>query len=173
MPTKKRQKDPDLRQSDFLHLLSGVMAECRINAPVPAPANPDPSPLPGLYDDNQRVRRHLNALIKASGVDRETLAARMSRLTGKAISKTMIDSWTGAGRPNAFPLQHLRAFVRACDAGSSAEWSFLSALMDGTGWSPMDAARARLVELGQYAGALLHIVTQITGLSTALRGGRA
>lgn len=173
MPTKKRQKDKDLRQNDFFHLLSGVIAECQISDPVPPPAVPDPSPLPGLFDDNQRIRRHLNALIKASGVDRETLATRMSRLTGKAISKTMIDSWTGAGRPNAFPLHHLRAFVRACEADPSAEWSFLSALMDGTGWSPMDAARARLVELGQYAGALLHIVTQTTRFAAALRGGRA
>ena len=84
----------------------------------------------------------------------------------------MIDSWTGAGRPNAFPLHNLRSFVRACDAGAEAELALLTPVLDGTGWSPVDAARARLIVLGQYAGAILEAVWQMVQLTTAARGGR-
>ena len=152
--TKQRAKQPDPRQHDFFRFLSTALAPVMPEA-VPAPPEPDLEPLPGRYDDNQMVRRLINSLIAASGVDRETLAARMTPLAGHRVTKSMLDSWTGSGRPNAFPLHTFRALIRACDAGPDAELALLTALLDGTGWSPMDAKRAELARIGQFAGAAL------------------
>ncbi len=155
MPVKtnrKRAKEPDPRQGHFFHLLTTTLD---LPQPMTPPPDPEPDPLPGRYDDDQAVRRLVNELIRASGLDRETLAERMTRLSGHKVTKSMVDSWTGAGRPNMFPLHYLRALIRGCDAGPEAELALLTALLAGTGWCPMDASRAQLAVIGQYAGAAL------------------
>ena len=171
MPTPKRAKQPDPNQADFLALLANTLHQS-IGTPMTLPEPADLEPIDGRYDDDQAIRRHLNRLIQASGVNREIIAERMSRYSGHPVSKTMLDSWTGAGRPNAFPLHYLRALIRACDAGSEAEHAFLTPVLDGTGWSPVDAARARLIAIGQYAGAGLQALIHMFGLVNDARGGR-
>ncbi len=165
--SKKRAKEPDPRQGHFFHLLNQTLD---MPNPVTPPAEPELDPLPGRFDDDQTVRRLVNSLIRASGLDRETLAERMTRLSGHRVTKAMVDSWTGAGRPNMFPLHYLRALIRACDAGPEAELALLSALLEGTGWCPMDAARAQMALIGQYAGAALLAFSQAQVL--AENGGR-
>ncbi|MEI7608590.1 MAG: hypothetical protein WCJ64_14530 [Rhodospirillaceae bacterium] len=172
MPAPKRTKQPDPRQQDFLNILANTL-HSSIGAQMILPEPPDLAPFDGRFDDDQAIRRHLNHLIQASGVNREIIAERMSKYSGHPVTKTMLDSWTGAGRPNAFPLHYLRALIRACDAGNEAEHAFLVPILDGTGWSPVDAARARLIALGQYAGAIVEAVFQMIGLANSARGGRS
>lgn len=170
--TTKRAKAPDPRQADFLNLLSNTLHASFGSMPVTLPTPPDTEPMDGRFDDDQAIRRYVGRLIQASGVNREILAERMTKLSGHPVTKAMLDSWTGAGRPNAFPLHYLRALIRASDAGNEAEHAFLTPILDGTGWSPVDVARARLIGLGQYAGAIIQAITQMAGLVNMGNGGR-
>jgi len=166
----KRRKTPDERQLSFMGLLDTVL-KGEAGLAMTVPAVPEVEPLPRRFDDDQMVRRQLNGLIAASGVNREVLAERMSRLSGHPVTKAMIDSWTGAGRPNAFPLHYQRAFVRACNAGPQAELTFLEPLLEGTGWAAVDAVRARLVALGQWALALIQGYQRMNEIAAAVRPG--
>ncbi|CAK0740419.1 hypothetical protein CCP1ISM_110010 [Azospirillaceae bacterium] len=167
----RKTKSADDRQFSFLGLLDTVLTETAgLAMTVPeAPTDVTAS----HFDDDQLVRRQLNALIQASGVNRTVIAERMSRLSGHPVTKAMIDSWTGAGRPNAFPLHYQRAFLRACNARPQAELTYLEPLLEGTGWAPVDAMRARLVALGQWALALLEGLRRMNEIAaTAQAGGR-
>ncbi len=59
------------------------------------------------------IRRALNSALarvqRQRGENRTTLAAELSALTGRRISKVMLDSYTGAGRANRLPADLLPA----------------------------------------------------------------
>lgn len=61
---------------------------------VPRPA----SPTPGSMDYRQEVACLVGQMLKTADGDRWEIAARMSRLTGKDISKYMLDAYAAEGR---------------------------------------------------------------------------
>lgn len=76
-----------------------------------------PTPAPGSLDFDRELRLALNRALKETPKDRFDVAAEMSRLTGEEISKTTIDSWTGASRTSwNMPAKHLPAFIQATGA---------------------------------------------------------
>lgn len=98
-----RHGDP--RQIDFMALLDGV---------VDLPETPAPKPDAGGLDMDQSTRRLLNQAIAAGPFGtREQLAEAVSFHAGRRVSKAMIDSWTGASRPHAFPAHLVPAFCAA------------------------------------------------------------
>ena len=95
----------DPRQGDMFALLEGVIA---------LPAAPEPSRAAGALDMDQRLRGLLNqAIADGPFASREQLAEAVSFHAGRRITKAMIDSWTGASRPHAFPAHLIPAFCAA------------------------------------------------------------
>ena len=95
----------DPRQADFLSLLEG--------AALPEQLSPA-QPAAGKLAFDQRMRRLLNEAIAAGPyANREQLAEVVSSYVGRKVSKSMIDSWTGASRPHAFPGHMVPAFCAA------------------------------------------------------------
>lgn len=73
--------------------------------PVPTPA------LAGSLDLDAALRAAICDAIKHSELDRLGVAAEMSRLTGRPISKAMLDAYTGESRgDHNFPLRYAVAF---------------------------------------------------------------
>ncbi|MGQ0530555.1 MAG: hypothetical protein ACT4PG_12250 [Panacagrimonas sp.] len=61
---------------------------------VPRPANP----LPGTHDYRAQVSGLVADVLKAASSDRFAVAGQMARLTGKDISKHMLDAYTSEAR---------------------------------------------------------------------------
>lgn len=61
---------------------------------VPRPANP----LPGSHDYRVQVSALVGEVLKAAPADRFHVAAQMSRLVGKDISKHMLDAYSSEAR---------------------------------------------------------------------------
>lgn len=87
--------------------------------PVPAIATNvatiEPAPLPassdGGFECDNLVRQALNRAIKANPMGRDQIAERLSVLVGRKITKAMLDTFTGAGRPNRLPAELLPALT--------------------------------------------------------------
>jgi hypothetical protein len=149
MGSQLRKKKADPRQGDFLGLLLDGLPEAERLAAALIEVPVVMAPEPGAFDDDRRVRDMLNAMIDASPHGREEIAARMSTLCKAKISKVMIDSWTGKGKPNAFPAKYTRAFAVACEAPSDITERYHALALDGTGWRAVACEQARLARLGQ------------------------
>lgn len=102
---KGRHRAADPRPTDFMALLEGT---------IDLPAAPEADPAAGALNMDQRVRQLLNAAIAAGPFgNREHLADVVSHHAGRRVTKAMIDSWTGASRPHAFPAHMIPAFCAA------------------------------------------------------------
>ncbi len=72
-------------------------------------------PEPGSLDIDAALRATMSKAISRSGKSRYQIAAEMSELTSKDITKTMLDSWTSEARvEHRFPSAFLPAFCIAC-----------------------------------------------------------
>ena len=81
------------------------------------------APIPGALNFNLQLRRLLSDLLKSSPISRELIAGRMSELTGEAITKHQLDSWTAESREGwRFPLEYLPAFEVACETHQVTTW---------------------------------------------------
>lgn len=74
---------------------------------IPTPKDPTA----GGMDYGLELRHLISETLKNCPKDRFTVAAEMSRLTGKEISKTMLDSWSAESREAwRFPYEFSPAF---------------------------------------------------------------
>lgn len=86
---------------------------------VPQPA----APLPGGMDYRAVVAGLIAEVLRASGADRHEIAARCSRLTGKEITKYMLDAYTSEAREEFNPpLWLVPALETACGTHSITNW---------------------------------------------------
>jgi len=138
---KRSRSTLDPRQLRFLASLEGDL--------VTVPAEPEQAP--ASHDHDQKVRLWLNEAIKKSPLDREQIASAMTVLGGRAVSKPMLDSWTGAERPNRFPLDLVGAFCLAVGNNHVME-----RLADSIGARLSDTIEAQLARLGQWALVMAH-----------------
>jgi len=140
-PQKGRRHTNPL-QLDFLGSLDTALNGDLQLIQVPNVAPPGA----GALDDDQRVRRLLSDSIRRSPHDRDAIARHMADLTGRAISRAMLDAWTGPSRENRFGLRDLRAFASAvgCDAGP-----LFSGLLEGTGCTVLTQQEAEWARIGQ------------------------
>lgn len=137
MSAKSRRRRADPRQLQFLSLLDRVDM-------VAVPE--EPSRETASHDLDQKLRRWLNEAIERSPLDRAQIAEAMTALAGRPITKPMIDTWTGAARPNRFPADLLPAFCLA--AGNNHVMERLAA---DCGARLSDTQEARLARMGQWA----------------------
>lgn len=81
------------------------------------------TPAPGAYDFDQELRHKLSDLLKSTPLSRYEVAARMSELVGREISKNQLDAWTAESRPGwRFPLEYLPALESTCETHEITRW---------------------------------------------------
>lgn len=105
---------------------------------------PQPTPaLAGNVDLDVPLREALNDAIKHAPGDRHDIAAEMSRLTGRDISRYMLDAYTGESRSDHnFPFRYAAAFEVA--TGSFALTHLLAKARGGRVLLGQDALLAEL-----------------------------
>lgn len=65
----------------------------------------------GSFDIDQRLRELLSEGLRLCDVDRYEVAARMSRLVGREITKSHLDSWTAESKDgHNIPFKYVPAF---------------------------------------------------------------
>ena len=105
---------------------------------------PSPSVAAGL-DLDIPIRAALTDAMKRCEFDRYGVAAEMSRLTGRDISKYMLDAYTGASRDDHnFPLRYAAAFEEA-----TGSYALTQLLAKARGGKVLVGDEALLAELGR------------------------
>ena len=75
--------------------------------------NPDPEP--GSLNLAAQLSASLSKAISKAAKSRWQIAAEMSELTGRDITKTMLDAWTAESHiEHRFPAEYIPAFCIAC-----------------------------------------------------------
>lgn len=107
---------------------------------------PTPTPtLAGGMDLDAAIRVALCDAIKHSDHDRHGVAAEMSRLTGRHITKAMLDAYTGESRDDHnFPLRYAVAFEVA-----TGSYCLTQLLARQRGCKVLVGEEALLAELGR------------------------
>jgi len=110
-------------------------------------AIPDPKePTAGSMDCGSELRHLVSKTLKACPKDRFTIAAEMSMLTGREISKSMLDSWSAESRAEwRFPLEFAPAFEVA--TGTSVLTEFMARKCGRKVYAGTDVLAAELGKL--------------------------
>lgn len=99
----------------------------------------------GMLDLDIALRDALTDGIKHSDLDRWAVAAEMSRLTGRNISKYMLDAYTGESREDHnFPFRYAAAFEQA-----TSSYCLTQLLARSRGCKVLVGEEALLAELGR------------------------
>jgi len=82
-----------------------------------------PAPNPASMNYGAEVAALLSTMFAESGMDRFQIAAEMSRLTGREVSKYMLDAWTSESR-DAYniPFYLVPAAEAACKSHAMSSW---------------------------------------------------
>lgn len=108
---------------------------------VPQPAPPQA----GGLDLDAMLRAALCDAMKHCDLDRHGVAAEMSRLTGRHVSKAMLDAYTAESRDDHnFPLRHAAAFEVA-----TGSFCLTQMLAKARGCKVLVGEEALLAELGR------------------------
>lgn len=97
-----------------------------------------------LSDFEFSFRRELKAAIDESGMDRYEVAARMSRLLGREITKTHIDQWTAMSTVQR--RIHADSLKALCEI--TGNWSALKLLVESCGFRMLTQDEAIYAEYG-------------------------
>lgn len=69
---------------------------------------------PGCFDISKSIRAIITDSLKHTSLSRHQVAARMSELLGREITKAQLDAFSAESKENhRFPLEYLPAFVEA------------------------------------------------------------
>lgn len=99
----------------------------------------------GSLDLDAQIREAISATLKNSIHDRYGIAAKMSRLMAKEITKSMLDSWSAESKEtNRFPLSCLNPLITATD-----DKSILRLLCEKAGGYFIESEDALRLELGK------------------------
>jgi hypothetical protein len=127
-----------------------------------------PTPVAGTQEYRATVAEIVSAMLKESGVDRYEIAARMSRLAGREISKYMLDAWSAESRED-----HNLPFALAPVLEAACESHLLSAWLAATRGGRLYVGRDALaVQVGLLKQSRDEINEQIRLLTEQLRGAR-
>lgn len=103
------------------------------------------APTPGNLDLDVDLRHALSDALKHSDLDRYQVAAEMSRLTGRDISKYMLDAYTAESRTDHnFPIRYAAAFEQA-----TGSYCLTNLLAKARGCKVLVGDEALLAELGR------------------------
>lgn len=114
----------------------------------------------GMLDMDVAIREALNDAIKFSDFNRYEIAAEMSRLTGRNITRYMLDAYTSDSREaHNFPLRYAVAFEQV--TGSYCIMQLLAKLR---GCKVLVGDEALYAELGRLEQAEMEVKSQRTML---------
>ncbi len=86
---------------------------------IPSPAEP----LPATMDYRAAVSHLVGEVLRATPVDRHAVAAEMSRLSGREISKYMLDAYASEGREEFnMPFCLAPVLEAACESHAFTRW---------------------------------------------------
>lgn len=109
-------------------------------------AVPEPAPeLPGTHDFRTQVAHLVSEILKRADGDRYAVAAAMTRLTGKDVSKHMLDAYASELREDHnLPLYLVPALEAACESHLITHW-----LADVRGGQLLIGRDSLMAELGR------------------------
>lgn len=131
---------------------------------VPVPA----APLPGSMDFRATLSHLTGEMLRAAGKDRHGIAATCSRLTGKDVSKYMLDGYTAESREEFnLPLWLVPALETACSAHDLSTW-----LAGVRGGRLLIGREALAAELGRITRQKQDLADQERALKDQIRRSR-
>lgn len=108
---------------------------------VPQPV----APLPSSMDYGREVAAMVSDVLSHADGDRYEIAARMSRLTGRDVSKYMLDAWSSESRDTYnIPFYMTPVLEAACETHNFSNW-----LADKRGGRLLIGKEALTAELGK------------------------
>lgn len=130
---------------------------------------PEPVPeLPGTLDFRAQVAHLVSEITRRSDLDRYAIAARMSKLTGKEVSKHMLDAYASELREDHnLPLYLVPALEVACESHVGTAW-----LTKVRGGRLLIGREALMAELGRLERTRDEAAAQIRLLKTQMGGKR-
>lgn len=107
---------------------------------------PEPAPeLPGTMDYRPQVAHMVSEILRGAAIDRYEVAARVSRLTGKDLSKNMLDAYASDAREDHnLPFYLAPALEAVCESHVLTAW-----LADIRGGRLLIGREALTAELGR------------------------
>lgn len=97
----------------------------------------------GSFNIDASLREMISQSLKNTKLSRYEVASEMSRLLGKEISKTTVDTWSAESKENhRFPLSYLNAFIKA--TGDKSILRFICEISGGCFIEGEDALRLEL-----------------------------
>ena len=150
---KRSRPTLDPRQLQFISTLDREL----VNVPEA------PEQAPASHDHDQRLRRWLNEAIDKSPLNRDQIASAITVLGGRPVTKPMLDTWTGAGRPNRFPMDLAGAFCLAVGNNHVMEM-----VAGSIGARISDTVEAQLARMGQWALIIAHAQQEQRVLAASL-----
>ena len=124
----KRKRKIDRRQKSLMDLIPKA-----------------PAIVPGALDVSKEIRGLLSDILKKAPKSRFEVAARMSELLGREVTKYQLDSWTAESRNKwRFPLEYVIALEVACETHDITAW-----LAQKRGCKLLIGEDALLAELGK------------------------
>jgi len=104
----KSKKRLDIGQLSLLDVIQRVTEQQKIIA--------GSKDTPGRLNIDATVRELVSEALKRTRLSRYEVAAEMSKLLGREITKSQIDSWSAESKENhRFPLAYLNAFCEATE----------------------------------------------------------
>lgn len=98
----------------------------------------------GMLSRKEAVREAFVSALKKSGLEREYLAAEMSRLTGESITVNHINNWSSESKQDwRFPIEYGAAFCLIVD-----DFGLFEAALAGTGRELADEKTRVAAEYG-------------------------
>lgn len=156
MTRPKRRRTPDERQRSFVELFHP--AASLIEVPEPAP----------VARGDAWLREALVEAIRVSGLDRETVAERLSDRLQRRVTKAMVDAWCGLSKPHQLP-----AAIVHDVCGVLGNTVLLAAQAQAAGCRLVESYELQLARLGQIV-LFKHMadaeVRQIVGSLPLFRG---
>lgn len=126
--------------------------------PTPAPS------VPGNLDLDVPLRNALSDALKHCPLSRHQVAAEMARLTGRDISKHMLDAYTAESREgHNFPMRYAAAFEVV-----TASYGLTNLLAKARGCAVSIGDEALLTELGRIEQMELELKQQKTAIKRYL-----
>lgn len=125
---------PHPNQQDFLAALDGQPL-------IEVPATP--SDENGGLDYDKAIRNCLNQAIEDSPYNREQIASLISHRVGRRITKPMLDTYTGASRPNKLPADLIPALTAVIGP------RLLMMIGEASGCAVLEQQQATFARLGQ------------------------
>lgn len=126
-----------------------------------------PQPVPAVaagLDLDAALREAVADAIKHCDLDRWQIAAEMSRLTGREVSKYMLDAYTGDSRQDHnFPLRYAAAFEAA-----TGSYCLTQLLAKSRGCKVLVGEEALLAEMGRLEQMEAEIKAQRSALKQYL-----